>query len=121
MEIPKEDSVLKVQRGLHFALSDSEEVERDRISPFSVFKLRETPVFVSSRCIKLNVKQINNRLTLITKHIVSIHSLTVWYFNDVHQIFLILCRSQRLLLGKLDQKLENSKLKNYSGGKIQLN
>ena len=42
----------------------------------------------------------------------SIHSLNVWYFNG---------RSQRLLLGKLDQKLENSKLTNYSGGKIQLN
>ena len=58
-EILKEDSVLKVQRDLHFALSDNEEAKRDRISPFRVFKLRKTPVFVSSRCVNFNVKQIN--------------------------------------------------------------
>ena len=69
----------------------------------------------------LPLNEYDNRFTLITKHIVSIHSLNVWYLNDVHQIFLILCRSQRFLLGKLDQKLENSKLTNHSGGKIQLN
>ena len=59
----------------------------------------------------LPLNEYDNRLTQITKHIMSIHSLNVWYFNG---------RSQRLLLGKLDQKLENSKLTNDSGGKIQL-
>ena len=61
----------------------------------------------------LLLNEYDNRLTLVTKHIVSIHSLNIWYFNDVYQIFLILCRSQRLLLGTLDQRLENSKLTNY--------
>lgn len=56
-EIPKEDSVLKIQRDFHFALSDDEEVKRNGIFPFSAVKLRETPVFISSRFFVLNWKQ----------------------------------------------------------------
>ena len=48
-ESPEEDCVLEVQRGFSFALSDNEQVKRNGIFPFGAFKLRETPVFVSSR------------------------------------------------------------------------
>ena len=48
-ETPEEDSVLEVQRGFSFAFSDNEQVKRNGIFPFGAFKLRETPVFVSSR------------------------------------------------------------------------